>query len=74
MFARAFLLRVTLGVADSLDVAIAFVFITDSAATLRRLAVFVGFLERFAFVGMVVPSMELANHTLLGREVKHFYL
>ena len=56
------------------DLVAVIVFFTGFAATLLRLAVFVAFLKRFAFVGMVVPSMELANHTLLGREVKHFYL
>src|ERR1700694_4989514 len=70
MFARAALLRVTMGAAAGVDLIAAMVFFTGFAATLLRLAVFVAFLERFAFVGIVVPSVELANHTLLGREVK----
>jgi hypothetical protein len=48
----------------------AFVFAVGVARTLVRLVVFSAFLNRLGFLGIVVPSMELANHTLLGRKVK----
>src|ERR1700730_17928006 len=73
MFARAALLRVAV-VAALVDLVAAFVSFTSFAVTLGRLAVLVVFLERLGFLGIFVPSVELANHTRVQREVKPNFL
>lgn|ERR1700730_7337808 len=74
MFARAALLRVTLGLVAAVDLVAAIVFFAGFGTALIRLVVLVVFLERLSFLGIFVPSRELANHTRVEREVKPNFL
>jgi hypothetical protein len=69
IFARAALLRVTPVVAGE-DLVAAFVFFTGFAVTLVRFGSLFSLLGSLGFRHCAFPPVELANHTLVEREVK----